>query len=540
MHEGGSSSALNTVRWIGLFAGPALALLTYALLTPAETETAGVLTEPARRVAAVTVWMATWWLTEALPLAATALVPVAVMPLLGVMPVKDVAAPYASDIIFLFAGGLLLGIAMERWGLHRRIALITISIVGTRPNMLVGGFMLATAVMSAWVSNTATAVMMLPIALSVITLVFNRLSSGEEVGEGGALHEVTAGAPGRNFALCLLLGVAYAASIGGIATLIGTPPNALLAQFVKNTAGIDMTFGLWLRIGLPFVIIFLPLTWLILTRLLFPIQIEEVPGGREFILGELRSLGRMSAGEWGTFVIFCLAALLWVREPLLQIAQWVLRSAGAEVDVGSGLVGLASTRLSDAGIAVIAALLLFVVPVNPRRREFVMDWAHASRLPIEILVLFGGGLALAAAISATGLDAYIGSLFGILGGVPPLLIVLVVVGVMIFLTELTSNTAVTATFLPILFAASHRLEVHPFLLLIPSTIAASCAFMLPMATPPNALVFASGHVTIPLMARAGLLLNLAGVVVATLLVYTLGGWLLGIDLMAPMANPAAD
>ena len=517
------SSAITTVRWIGLAAGPVLAVLAYVLLRPGDlTETA--LTESGRRVAAVTVLMAIWWLTEALPLAATALVPIVVMPLLGVIELKAIAVPYASDIIFLFAGGLLLGLAMERWGLHRRIALITLAIVGTRPTMLIGGFMLATAVMSMWVSNTATAVMMMPIAISVITLVFSRLGSGQEMmTAGGALHDVDAAAPGRNFAVCLLLGVAYAASIGGVGTLIGTPPNALLAGFASETAGLEITFVGWLWIGVPFVAIFLPISWLLMTRFILPVRIREIPGGRQFIQDELSNLGPMSPGEWATFLVFCSAALLWVREPILAIVGWFVRLEGTTV-------GLIAGRLSDAGIAMLAGLALFIIPVSFRRREFVMDWEHASRLPFEILILFGGGLALATSISSTGLDAYIGSLFAALAGAPDFLIVLIVCAGMIFLTELTSNTAVTATFLPILYAAAPEMGVHPLMLLIPATIAASCGFMLPMGTPPNAIAFSTGHVTIPLMAKTGFWLNIAGIIVITLMMYFLGEVLLGIEM----------
>jgi sodium-dependent dicarboxylate transporter 2/3/5 len=284
------------------------------------------------------------------------------------------------------------------------------------------------------------------------------------------------------------------------------------------------------------VAVFLPLVWLILTRILFPIHIDAIPGGRDFIRTERSSLGPMSAGEKATFLIFCLAAMLWVREPIVDLLRTV-------VDLENGLILLIfgrDGRMTDAGIAIIAALLLFIVPVNVRRREFVLDWAHASRIPFEILILFGGGLALAAAIAATGLDAYVGSMFGALDGVPVFVMVMAVCTVMIFLTELTSNTAVIATFLPILQAAASELNVHPFLLLVPATIAASCAFMLPMATPPNAIVFASGHLTIPLMARAGMWLNLTGVLVISLMVYFLGGWLLGIDFTVTPAAPSGE
>lgn len=516
------SSTLPAIRWTGLVAGPSCALLAYMLLRPGDPSEAGALTEPGRRVAAVATLMAIWWLSEAIPLAATALVPVAVMPLLGIITLPKIAAPYASDIIFLFAGGLLLGIAMERWGLHRRIALITISIVGTRPTMLIGGVMLATAILSLWVSNTATAVMMMPIALSVISLVFSQLGTGGEMLAGGALHEVDPRAPGRNFAVCLLLGVAYAASIGGVGTLIGTPPNALLAGFARRE-GFEISFVRWLWIGIPFVAVFLPVAWLLMTRVLLPIRITEIPGGREFIRAERRRLGPMSPGEWATFAIFCLAALLWVREPLLAII-------GQVVNVEGTVVALLADRLTDAGVSVIAGLALFIVPISVRRCEFVLDWHHASRLPFEILVLFGGGLALAAAISETGLDAYIGSMFGALSWLHPFLIVLTVSAVIIFLTELTSNTAVAATFLPILHSAAPEVGVHPLLLLIPATIAASWGFMLPMGTPPNAIAFATGHVTIPLMAKTGFWLNVAGIIVISVMTYLFAGWLLGVDL----------
>jgi sodium-dependent dicarboxylate transporter 2/3/5 len=517
------SPTLASIRWLGLIAGPVLALAAYLLLGLTEAADSGVLSESARRVAAIAVLMATWWLAEAIPLAATALIPVAVMPLLGIASLPRIAAPYASDIIFLFAGGLLLGMAMERWGLHRRIALITISFVGTRPTMLVGGFMLATAILSLWVSNTATAVMMTPIALSVITLVFSRLGTGAEMlAEGNALHAIDPAAPGRNFAVCLLLGVAYAASIGGVGTLIGTPPNALLAGFARRE-GFEITFVRWLWVGIPFVAVFLPVAWLLMTRVLVPIRITEIPGGSDFIRVERGRLGPMSPGEWATFTIFCLAAVLWVREPILAILGEMFSLKGTPL-------ALVADRLTDAGVSVMAGLALFIVPVSLRRSEFVLDWHHASRLPFEILVLFGGGLALAAAISETGLDAFIGSLFGALSGFHPLLIVLIVSSVVIFLTELTSNTAVAATFLPILHSAAPEIGVHPLLLLIPATIAASWGFMLPMGTPPNAIAFATGQVTIPLMARTGFWLNAAGIIVISLMTYFFAGWLLGVDL----------
>jgi sodium-dependent dicarboxylate transporter 2/3/5 len=498
------------VRWVGLVAGPLLGLAAYLFLPRAEMGAAGDviggLTREGRATAAVGAVMAVWWLTEALPLSVTALVPVAVLPLVGARTMREATAPYADPVIFLFLGGFILGLGMQRWGLHRRIALVTILLIGTRPPMLIAGFMLATAVMSMWVSNTATVAMMLPVGVSVIHLVRARAEREPDP----ASPPPPDGAAG-NFATALLLGIAYAASIGGVGTLIGTPPNAILKGYIERTYGQEIGFAAWLSVGLPLVAAFLPAAWLYLTRLAFPVGRARIPGGRELIRGELRGLGRMRGGEWVVFVVFSLTALAWILRPRIVAL--------------TGLRGL-----TDEGIAIVAALALFLIPVHPRERTFAMDWETASRLPWGILILFGGGLSLAAAIQATGVDRFLGGGFTALAGVPPFLLVLAVALGVVFLTELTSNTAVTNTLLPVLGGAAVALGVDAAVLLIPAAIAASYAFMLPVATPPNAIVFGSGYVRLPEMVRAGFWLNLIGAALVTAMGYFLAGTLLGLDL----------
>jgi sodium-dependent dicarboxylate transporter 2/3/5 len=365
---------------------------------------------------------------------------------------------------------------------------------------MVGGFMLVTALLSMWVSNTATAIMMLPVAISVIDLV------ARQMGGPGDLREPTASdSPMRHFALALLLGIAYAASIGGLGTPIGTPPNILLLSYVKNHLGREISFVRWMGAALPLVAIFLPLTWWLLTRVLHPIRFERISGGAELIRGALRELGPMRRGERVALVAFASVSLLWVTRPLL-----------VEIEI-AGSRPLAG--LSDAGIAMLAAVALFVTPVERRPLRFALDWETAMRLPWGILVLFGGGLSLAAAIQANGVGEMLGSAVSFLAGVPTLLLVLAVVTLIVFLTELTSNTATTATFLPVLAALAAGLGMEPLLLIVPAALSASCAFMLPVATPPNAVVFGSGLVSIADMSRAGFWLNWIGVALITALLY---------------------
>jgi len=492
-HSGGQSNGMGLHRWVGLVGGPVLGLIV-ALALPAG------LDEPGRAAGGCATWMAIWWLTEAVPLPVTALLPLVLFPLAGIADARHAAAPYANDLIFLFLGGFIVGLGLEKSGLHKRIALMTILAIGVSPRRIVAGFMLASALLSMWVSNTATTIMMLPIAMSVIDLI--RAHGDDRPGD-------QRGGNAKNLGVCLTLGIAYAASIGGIGTLIGTPPNLVLATYLRQERGIDVTMARWMLIGLPVVAVMLPAAWWLLTRILFPVDARPIPGGRALIRRESIQLGPMGRGEWTALIVFLATAMLWVLRPLI---------------VGFGqahdLVGLAALR--DSTIAVAAAVALFVVPVDARSRRFAMDWATASRLPWGILLLFGGGLSLASALDSTGVTAFLGSRFQALAGAPDIVLILLATTLMIFLTELTSNTAVTTTLVPVLMAAALGLGMdNPLLLLIPATLAASCAFMLPVATPPNAIVFGSGRVGIGQMARAGLGLNLIGIVVVTLV-----GWML--------------
>jgi solute carrier family 13 (sodium-dependent dicarboxylate transporter), member 2/3/5 len=474
----------NAGRWIGLALGPALFAALLALPAPAG------LSPEAWRVAAVAVFMAVWWITEAIPVPATALLPIVLFPLLGVGSIADATAPYANPLIYLFLGGFLIALAMERCGLHRRIGLVILRFVGTRPDAIIGGFMIATAGLSMWISNTATTAMMLPVAIALVEL----------VGEGEHTD--------RRFATALMLGIAYGATLGGIATLIGTPPNALLAAYLGEVHGIEVGFAQWMAVGLPLTLVMLPLAWLLLTRVLFRLERTPIAGGRALIRDELAKLGPMSRAEKMVAGVFLTVALLWMFRPLI---------AGA-------LPGL---HVSDAGIAVAGGLLMFVLPSDFKRSEFLLTWRWAARLPWRVLLLFGGGLSLAAAIERSGLAAWLGGGLVALDTLPTVVLVLGVVALIIFLTELTSNMATTATFLPIIGSLALALDQNPAALAAVCALGASCAFMLPVATPPNAIVFGTGRITIPQMARVGLLLNVLAIAVVGLLGFWLVGRLLG-------------
>ena len=502
------------IQLAGLLGGPLLGVLAYALLPEHYANIDGELTaldHGARATIAVMAWMATWWLTEAIDISATALLPIGVFPILGILTIGQATAPYGSDLIFLFMGGFIIALSMQRWGLDRRIALATLRIVGSRPVNIVGGFMLVTAFISMWVSNTATAALMLPIAISIIGLVLEQ--NGRNAARAGTLP--AEGTAERNFALCLMLAIAYASSIGGIATIIGSPPNGILVQFLALQYGREISFAEWLLIGGPVALAFLPVAWLLLTRILYPIRMPSIEGGRALFEREFRKLGPMNQGEWMTLIVFACTASIWISRPLL-----------VEISVGAGTAAWRPfAGFSDGGIAIIAALSLFLLPASwkstGRTRSRVMDWATAEKLPWGVLILFGGGLSLAAAIQANGVAEFLGAQTTVLQGMPTIVLVLAVTTGVIFLTELTSNTATTATLVPILGGLSTGLAVAPEMLVIPATIAASCAFMLPVGTPPNAIVFGSGYVTIPQMAKAGFWLNIAGVAIITAVLYAI-------------------
>ena len=501
------------VKRIGLFGGPIAAILCYWLLPVRYSEGPDQwvdFTQVGRATLGLMVWMAGWWLTQAVDIEATALLPIVTFPLLGIAPFSKVLPPYAADVIFLFMGGFIIGLAIERWGLDRRIAFFTLRLVGARPGAIVGGFMAVTAFLSMWVSNTACAAMMVPIALSVVDLVV-RGRTGAGLKELGGIPEELV--PERKFAVGLLLCIAYAASIGGIATIIGSPPNGIAVRYIRQTFDRDLSFFDWLLVGGPFTLVFLPIAWLLVTRVLFRADIGEIEGGRRHFDEEYRKLGPLTRGEKLVLAVFAGAAFLWIASPLLK---------GIAV---AGVTPLAG--LSDAGIAMMAALALFLLPVDRAKGIRAMNWATAAKLPWGVLLLFGGGLTLAAALEANGVSKFLGNLSRDLAGLPPLLVLLVITTMTVFLSELTSNTAQVATMVPVLSAMSPAIGVNPSLLIFACTLGASSAYMMPVGTPPNAIVFGTGLVPLPQMMKAGFWLNIAGILVITALVMLLYVTLLG-------------
>lgn len=468
--EGGP---FGTRQRVGLFAGLAVTAVMLAVTPPDG------MTEAGWRVAAVGALMAIWWITEAIPVYATALLPVALFPALGLMDLRVAAAPYAQPTIFLFMGGFMIALAMQRWNLHRRIALAILSRTGTGPRQLVGGMLIATVLISMWISNTSTALMMLPIATSILALIR---------AAGGSARDVA------NIGPCLALAVGYGATIGGIGTPIGTPPNALLVAFMQSNYGIQVSFSAWMMVGVPLLIVLAAACWILLCRVLYPLSATPIPGAADLIRGEQAALGPMQRGEIVVAIAFALAAVMWMTQPLL---------AGA----------FPALKITDAGIAMTVAIALFLIPTDFKRGEFVLNWEWASRIPWGILVLFGGGLSLAEAAGTSGLAEWIGSGFANWQAVPAWMIVLALVAFIVFLSEIASNTAAAATLLPLLAVAAVTLGQNPMLFCLAGALAASGGFMLPVATPPNAIVFGSGAVTINQMARAGFWLDLIWIVI---------------------------
>jgi sodium-dependent dicarboxylate transporter 2/3/5 len=494
--------------------GLALAFVVWLALGNAD------LSSDARVVAAVGTLMAVWWITEALPLSVTSLLPIVAFPVLTEIAVEAATAPYANPIVFLFLGGFLIAIAMQKWNLHRRIALLTLRRVGTHPRRIILGLMIATAFLSMWVSNTATTLMMLPIALSVLTLVIENSHHGataaeaetmsEDIRSGRAVSDVIDDRDVRLFGVALLLAIAWSASIGGLGTLLGSPPNAIVAGYISDELDRTVGFAEWMMLGVPIVVVFLAIAWLLITRVIFRFHLDEVPGGKELIDREIADLGPMSQGEKTVLGVFVAAAFLW-------IVPGVLAGIG---DLGERYTWL--TILDDPVIAIGAGVLLFLLP-GDKRGNMTLVWKDAEEgLPWGVLLLFGGGLALAAAVGSTGLDAWFGDQVTGLGALPIVALIAAVSLIVLFLTEITSNTATAATFIPILGGVAIGIDVDAMTLLIPAALAATCAFMLPVGTPPNAIVFATGQVKITEMVRGGLLLNLVGVILITLFTVLIG------------------
>lgn len=485
-----ANGPVGTMKWAGFAGGLFLFLLMILSSPPDGLSLAGW------RTAAVATLMATWWVTEVIPISATAMLPLVLFPILDISDIAAAATPYANPMIFLFMGGFIIAIAMQRWDLHRRIALNIIALIGSKPRSIIVGFMVSSAFMSMWVSNTAATMMMLPIAMSVILLTKN------------IEHTPSDQKQYKNFGLTLMLAIAYSASVGGLGTVIGTPTNALMIAFVDEAYGIEISFVQWMTIGIPVVILGLPVIFYTLANIIYPVRIKSLPGGKEYILDEMKRLGSISRPEIMVAAVFTLVGLLWVSRPLLT-------------DLIPGL--------SDAGIAIFGALLLFLIPVDLRNATFLMRWKDAEKLPWGVLILFGGGLSLAGAIQRTGLAEWVGGYFGIMTGWHLILIIFIVAIVIIMFTELASNSATAAAFLPVIGSVAIGIGYDPLLLAIPVAMVASCAFMLPVATPPNAIVYGSGVMTIPEMARAGLLLNLFFAMLVTVLTYFLFTIILGID-----------
>lgn len=463
----------NLLNQIGLILGPLGGLFAYLLLSDFD--------HAFRMTAATAVLMVLWWLTEALPVYVTALLPLFLFPLFGSVSLQTAGSSYLHPIIFLFMGGFMMAKAMERWNLHKRMALTIIGFMGDKPIVIIAGFMLASFFLSMWISNTATVVMMLPIVVSVI----HNLNISVEDQSGS----------GQNLSKCLLLGIAYAASIGGVSTLIGSPPNALFAAFMSQEYGQVISFSDWIKMGLPLALVFLPLCWLVLTQLIFPIKIKRIPGLKQMIGSELQQLGPVKPAEYSVLMIFFVICFLWLFHPL--ITKWLPTAL--------------ASLINDSSIALFGAALMFVLPSWQQKKERLLNWENAKKIPWGILILFGGGLSLAAGLSQSGVAQFIGEKVVGLGTAHPLVLLFIVVSLVIFLTEIMSNTATIAMFLPILASIAASSGLSPLVLLLPATLAASFAFMMPVATPPNAIVFSSGKISIAEMARAGLVLNICGI-----------------------------
>lgn len=470
---------------IGLFFGPALFLILFLVPTPTG------MSEGAQAVLASAAWIATWWITEAIPIPVTSLLPIVLFPITGAMSTSDTTTPYANDLIFLFMGGFVIAIAMEKWDLHRRIALIIIKGVGSSPKRIILGFMIATGFLSMWISNTATTMMMTPIGLAVIWQIGNLIDEQNIPG-------VDTRRGNSHFGQALMLGIAYSASIGGVATIIGTPPNAVFVGVVSEMWHKEISFVIWMTYGVPLAVIGIPICWYYLTSVAFKLEFRELPGGLNVINNEIKKLGPISKEEKWVLGVFIVVALLWMSREFIQNKFFLV--------------------LNDASIAFLGAIVLFLIPVNFSQGKFLLDWeTTVHRLPWGILILFGGGLSLASGFESTGLAEWIAQRLSLLQGFSMLVVTLSVVGLSIFLTEITSNTATATMLMPVMASMACAMGIHPYAMMIAACVSCSFAFMLPIATPPNAIVFGSNYITMPQMAKTGLVMNLVSIVLITVM-----------------------
>jgi len=490
--------------WILRFLGLALALGVWLALGAATG-----LSADGRIIAAIGTLMAVWWISEALPLSVTSLLPIVLIPAFTERTIGETTAPYASPIVFLFLGGFLIAIAMEKSNLHRRIALMTLRRVGTEPRMIVLGMMIATGFLSMWVSNTATTLMMLPIGFSILGLIGTRDGSAGETGGEPGEQSLPDDPRLRGFGIFLMLAIAWSANIGGLGTLLGSPPNAIVAGYAAVEYGRNIGFLEWMMVGVPIAAVFMLIAWVLMTRVLFPFDLRKIEGGKALIEDQIRKLGTIDRAEGMVLLAFGSAAFLWIVPGL------VAEFSNAPEEVWWA-------QLNDTAIAIGAGVALFLLP-GDKRGEAVLEWSDAEKgVPWGVLLLFGGGLSLASAVAASGLDAWLGQQVTGLGALPPILLIAAVVAIVMFLTEVTSNTATAATFIPILGGVALGLGIDPMGLLIPAALAATCAFMLPVGTPPNAIVFSTGVVTIRQMATGGIVLNLTGIILITLIYSWIG------------------
>jgi sodium-dependent dicarboxylate transporter 2/3/5 len=463
---------------IGFFSGIFIFALILYIPRPAD------LSPEALKVGAVASLMAIWWLTEAIPIPATALLPLALFPLLGISSSKAASAPYANHLIFLFIGGFFIAIAMEKWNLHKRIALQIINLVGTSPNRIILGFMVSTAFLSMWISNTATAMMMVPVGMAII-------KQSTDIIEQDKSTKIDTTPGNFNFGTALMLSIAFSASIGGAATIIGTPPNTILVGLIESMYHKQIAFFDWMMIGVPLAAMMLFITWIYLTRFALKPEISELPGGHETIKSELKKLGRITMTESKILFVFLLVAISWITRGFIQSSNHMVH---------------------DSTIAIIGALLLFIIPVDFKEGIFILDWKAAKKVPWDIIILFGGGLSLAEGFIQSGLAKWIGSQLTVLQGSNYILLIIIVVIVAMLLTEVTSNTATSAMLIPVMGSIALGMTIHPYGPMIAVCIASSYAFMLPVATPPNAVVFGSKYVTIRTMARVGIILDIIGLI----------------------------
>ncbi len=480
---------MSTTKRIGFILGPLLFILVRLFFKPEG------LSDEANAILASTLWIAIWWITEAIPIAVTALLPIILFPLTGGLDLNTTTSAFGHKFVFLYMGGFIIAIAIEKWNLHKRIALNIIQFIGTDVKKILLGVMVATAFLSMWISNTATAVMMLPIGIAIIHQLKDNPSTSED--------------ENLVFGKAMMLAIAYSASIGGIATLIGTPPNLVLAGVVLDTYGYEITFLQWFMFGFPIALIMLIICWKYLTSIAYKFQQKEFPGGKAEIKRLLKNLGNIGYEEKMVAAVFATTAFFWITR--------------------SFLFDKLLPELDDTIIAIGFAVVLFLIPSKDKSQQ-LMNWEDAVKLPWGIILLFGGGMAIANGFESSGLALWIGNQMTLLAGMITLILVLLLIAAVNFLTEITSNLATTAMLLPVLAPMAITVDLHPFVLMVGAAVAASCAFMLPVATPPNAVVFGAGYLRIPDMVNKGFVMNIVSIIILTLFVYFLLPVLWGITI----------